>query len=363
MPRITRRSFMKKAAVMGAALTAGPTIFIPKARAYWAKKTMIHPNVDNLRVVGVTNPSMTRSLETNIDWLRQEELVAVPIVWENMDKLACGLVETRNVEQAWKSIFVKPPRKPWSDAVVAVKTNHIAQQHTRSAIMSKVCHVLTGIVGVKPSNIHIYDACHGGDISRKTPFTGLPEGVRIEDRWGGSNTSTPVPKPWQDGESKSRCIEHLVNGSVDILVNISMCKGHSGTFGGFTMTMKNHFGTFSPSPGHQDQALEYLLAINQTEEILGPIDRSTGKVLYPRQQLCIVDALWAGRRGPGGNPSHQPNFMAMGVTSPVVDYLVATSFRKAAMDWPVEMGPTGKFLTEFGYKAADLPNGGKIIEV
>jgi hypothetical protein len=280
-----------------------------------------------------------------------------------MDKLACGLVETRNVEQAWKTIFVKPPRKPWSDAVVAVKTNHIAQQHTQSAVMSKVCHVLTGIVGVKPSNIHIYDACHGSDISRKTPFTGLPEGVRIEDRWGGSNTSTPVPKPWQDGESKSRCIEHLVNGSVDILVNISMCKGHSGTFGGFTMTMKNHFGTFSPSPGHQDQALEYLLAINQTEEILGPIDRSTGKVLYPRQQLCIVDALWASRRGPGGNPSHQPNFMAMGVTSPVVDYLVATSFRKAAMDWPVEMGPTGKFLTEFGYKAADLPNGGKIIEV
>jgi hypothetical protein len=55
--------------------------------------------------------------------------------------------------------------------------------------------------------------------------------------------------------------------------------------------------------------------------------------------------------------------MAMGVTSPVVDYLVATSFRKAAMDWPVEMGPTGKFLTEFGYKAADLPNGGKIIDV
>jgi len=184
MPGITRRSFMKKAAVMGAALTAGPTIFVPKARAYWARKTLIHPDVDNLRVVRVTDPSTTTPIETNCDWLRQEPLVATPMVWENMDKLACGLVETRNVEQAWKTVFVKPPRKPWSEAVVAVKTNHIAQQHTRSAVMSKVCRVLTGMLGVKPSNIHIYDACHGRDIAGKTPFKGLPAGVRIENRWG-----------------------------------------------------------------------------------------------------------------------------------------------------------------------------------
>jgi hypothetical protein len=363
MANISRRSFMKKAAVMGAALTAGPTIFVPKARAYWTRRSLIHPEVDNLKVVGVTDGSMTRSIETNCDWLRQEELVSTPAVWANMDKLACGLVETGNVEQAWKTVFLKPPRKSWSDAVVAVKTNHIAQQHTRSAVMSKVCHVLTGIVGVKPSNIHIYDACHGSDISRKTPFKGLPEGVRIQDRWGGSNTATIVPRPWQDGEGKSRCIEPLVNGSVDILVNISMCKGHSRTYGGFTMTMKNHFGTFSPSPGHQEQALEYLLAINQTEEILGPIDKKTGKVLYPRQQLCIVDALWASRRGPGGNPGHQPNFIAMGVTSPILDYLVATRFRKGRMDWAIDTGATERFLTEFGYRAADLPNKGEIINV
>ena len=354
---------MKKAAVVGAALTAGPTLFVPKARAYWARQTLIHPSVDNLRVAGVTDPAMTRSIDPNSDWLRQEELVATPIVWQNMDKLACGLVETRNVEQAWKTIFLKPPRKPWSEAVVAVKTNHIAQQHTRSAVMSKVCHVMTNMLGITPSNIHIYDACHGGDISRKTPFRDLPEGVRIENRWGGSNTPTTVPRPWQDGESKSRCIEPLVNGSVDILVNISMCKGHGRTYGGFTMTMKNHFGTFLPSPGHQDQPLEYLIAINQTEEILGPMDRKTGKVLYPRQQLCIVDALWASRRGPGGNPSDQPNFIAMGVTSPVLDYLVANRFRKDRMGWPIDEAVTGKFLTEFGYKPSDLPNNGEIIDV
>jgi len=348
---------------MGAALSACPEVFVPRAHASWAKKTLVHPSVDNLRVVGITDSSMTRSVETNCDWFRQEELVVAPIVWENMDKLACGLVETRNVEQAWRTIFLKPPGKPWSETVVAIKTNHIAQQHTRSAVMSKICHVMTAVLGVGPSNIHIYDACHGGDIRDDTPFQGLPEGARIENRWGGINTLTAVPGPWQNGEGKAKCIEHLVKGSVDILVNISMSKGHSRTYGGFTMTMKNHFGTFSPSPGHGDQPLEYLLAINQSREILGAMDEKTGTVIYPRQQLCIVDALWASKGGPGGNPSHQPNFIAMGVTSPVVDYVIAAQFRSATLGWPVNMDAAKRFLSEFGYSESDLPNGGRIIDV
>jgi hypothetical protein len=172
-----------------------------------------------------------------------------------------------------------------------------------------------------------------------------------------------VPAPWQKGRDESECLKYLVDGSVDILVNIAMCKGHSSKFGGFTMTMKNHFGTFSPRPGHEGGGLDYLLAINQTPEILGPMDKRTGKVLYPRQQLCIIDALWASRRGPGGNPSHQPNFIAMGALSPVVDYQVATRFRDGKMGWKPNIKATRRFLAEFGYSESDLPYGGKIIEV
>ena len=144
---------------------------------------------------------------------------------------------------------------------------------------------------------------------------------------------------------------------------MAMCKGHSSRFGGFTMSMKNHFGTFSPKPGHEDGSLDYLIAINQSPEILGSMDRRTGKVLYPRQQLCLIDALWAGKGGPGGNPSHQPNFIAMGVMSPAVDYLVATRFRAERMGWKINMEATRRMLTDFGYNEADLPAGGKIIEI
>ncbi len=363
MKKISRRRFLKKTAILGTALTGLPIILIPKAHAAWAHKTTVHPNIDNLRVVSVTDPQMTTAMEPHTSWARQEKLVNAPAVWENMDKLACALAEMRNPEQAWKTIFVKPPRKSWSDTVVAIKTNNISQQHTHSAVMAKVCHALTDIMGIKPGNIHIYDACHGSNLTRKTPFSGLPEGCRIENQWGGSTELTQIPRPWRDSAGESTCLKYLVNGTVDILINIALCKGHSSRFGRFTMTMKNHFGTFSPAPGHNRGSVDYLMAINQTPEILGPMDPRNGRVLYPRQQLCLVDALWASKRGPGGNPSHQPNFLAMGVLSSIVDYQVATKFRGARMDWHPNMSTTRRMLTDFGYDEGDLSAEDKFIEI
>jgi len=364
MSKITRRSFIHKTAVAAAGIAAFPMIFIPRAKAEWAKKTVVHPNVDNLRVVGITDSLMTKSAEhIPQGWAGQEKLVNKKAVWENIDKMACGLCDTRNPEEAWRAIFVKPPHKSWLDTVVAIKTNCISQQHTRSAVMAKICHVLTDIVGVDPCNIHIYDARHGQGMSAATPFHGLPEGTRLENDWGGMRATASVPPPWKG--KQANCMGHVVSGTVDILINISMCKGHSTQFGSFTMTMKNHFGTFDPLPAHgsTETALDYLIAINQTPEILGKLDNKTGKVLYPRQQLCLVDALWASESGPHVGPDSQPNFLAMGVLSPIVDYVLATQFRGKKMGWEPNMEVTRRMLSDFGYGESDLPEGGKIIEV
>ena len=358
---ISRRRFVKNTAIMGAGITAFPFVFIRKSNAAWERKTVIHPNVDNLRVVGITDPGMTKGIDPKASWRRQNELVKQKAVWENIDRLACTLTKSGDPVKAWETIFIRPPRKPWSETVVAIKTNNIGVQHTRSAVMSKLCHTLT-LIGVKPGNIHIYDACHGGDMRKDTPFADLPDGCRIEGRWGGSNTYTKIPRPWKGGEDKSECVKYLVNGNVDILINVAMCKGHSSRFGGFTMTMKNHFGTFSPTYGHWIGSVDYLMGINQTPEILGPMDPRSGRVLYPRQQLCLVDALWASEDGPKCAPSNQPNFLAMGVMSPVVDYLVATKFRSEKMGWETDMETTRRMLTDFGYSESDLPDGGKIVE-
>jgi hypothetical protein len=246
--------------------------------------------------------------------------------------------------------------------VVAIKTNNIGQQHTRSAVMAKVVHSLTEL-GVRPMNIHIYDACQGQGMRRSTPFAGLPEGCRIEEDWGQTMMSARVPAPWKTRGGRSSCLKYLVDGSVDILINVAVCKGHSSRFGGFTLTMKNHFGTFSPAPGHDQGGLDYVIAINQTPEIMGKMDERTGRVLYPRQQLCLVDALWASRGGPGGRPSHQTNFLAMGVLSPIVDYEVATQFRGEKMGWRPNREVTQRLLEDFGYEEDDLPPERSFIEL
>ncbi|MDX2510233.1 MAG: DUF362 domain-containing protein [Desulfobacterales bacterium] len=363
MKKISRRRFIRDTAIVGTAIITVPTLLIRKAPAAWTPGTTVHPNVDNLKVVGTIDSIMTRGTETDIPWPRQEELVVKERVWEGIDRLVCGLTGLNSPEKAWNTIFVKPPGKSWSDTVVAIKTNSTAQQHTRSAVMSKVCHALTDLVGVNAGNIHIYDACHGGSMQAATPFSDLPEGTLIEGQWGGFSGSATVNGPWPNAGDTSDCLKQLEDRTVDVLVNISMCKGHSERFGGFTMTMKNHFGTFHPRPGHRKGGFEYLLAINQTPQILGQMDAKTGKVLFPRQQLCIVDGLWASDPGPGGEPTHQPNFMAMGVLPPVVDYVVATQFRAGKMGWDVNMEAAARMLTEFGYSKPDLPNNGHIFMV
>jgi hypothetical protein len=363
MRKLNRRQFMKKAIATGTTMAALPAFIPGAARAEKGPKVVVHPNVNNLRVVGVVDPGMTTAHKPVSSWTVQDQLVSTEAVWRNMDKLANGLAETSNATEAWQRILIKPPDKTWTETTVAIKTNNIGRQHTRSAVMAKICHTLTDTLGVQPANIVIYDACHGKSLSQKTAFKGLPESCRIENTWGGSTAKTPIPAPWKGGKRESKCLAHLVNGSVDILINIAMCKGHSDKFGGFTMTMKNHFGTFDPWPGHMFGGADYIISINKTREVLGEMDPQTGRVLFPRQQLCLIDALWASECGPGCVSSHQPNFLAMGVLSPVVDHIVATRFRGERMGWQPNMEMVNRMLTEFGYDRSDLIAGGKIIEV
>lgn len=355
MAIFSRRRFLQGAIGVGAAVGAhsvlGRLVLGAASQPATAPRNVVHPNIDDLRVVGLADPRMTTAQEVRSNWAKQEQLVNSKAVGENIHRLACTLSQEKDEAKAWKAIFVKPPKKSWQETVVAIKTNNIAQQHTHSALMKTVCQALTDVLGVKPGNIHIYDACHGGDMTRKTPFRELPEGVRVEGKWGGSKVNVPVGKPYTG--KQSACVKPLTDGAVDILINIAMCKGHSDAFGRFTMTMKNHLGTFSPRPAHKE-GMDYVVAINRTPQILGATDPDSGKVLYPRQQLCLVDALWASETGPGGLPTAQPNFLAMGVFAPAVDYLIATEFRARKMGWKVNDEPLESMLKHFDLPKSDL---------
>jgi hypothetical protein len=344
-------------------LTTIPTIIVPRRTEAFDGST-VHPNISPLRVVGVRDRRMTNPVELRTGWAQEEKLVNWDPVQEDMDRLACGLAEESSPADAWKKIFLKPAGKSWSDVVVAIKINRLGVQRTRSAVLAKVCHAFTDVVGAKGSNVYVFDGCTGGGMASQDRYQGLPQGVTLADQWGGYNLKAAVPAPYADGQRQAPCLDHLVKGEVDILVNIALCKGHGSEFGGFTMCMKNHFGTFSPNPSHgPGGGADYMIGINRAPEILGPVDPQTGNVIFPRQQLCIVDALWASRPGPGEPSDSQPNVILMGTFPPVVDYLGAMRLRKDVMHWPVNEQITARLLSDFGYSERDLPNGGRIIDV
>lgn len=366
MEKITRRSFVKNTSAGAAAFAFGPMVFVPgKAEADFSDGGFtFHPHMDPLRVVGVHDPAMTTEMKPTAPWRAQDKVVDAKAVDENIDRLACALAGEKEPKEAWKKLLIKPPKKTWKDTVVAIKTNNIARQHTRSAVMAKICRVLVEEMGVKASRIYIYDACHGRDMLKKTPFDGLPEGINVSALWGGFTKEAPVGKPWKDGAQSVKCVEPLAKGEVDLMVNIALCKGHSPNFGRFTMCCKNHLGTFNPRPhAHADGSTDYLMAINKSPLVLGEVDRKKKAIAYPRQQLCLIDALWASEDGPGCDSSDQPNRLFMGTFGPAMDYLVAKNFRQGVMKWDLQETVVDRFLTEFGFKPSDLPDGGKIIEV
>jgi len=359
--RHTRRKFIQTTSLGAAGLALGG-IVQSAGRAYgYVPRDEINPNISNLRVVFVHDHAMTTVSGPVSGWSNQNVATNDAVVAANMDKMACALAQRADIAEAWQTIFMKPPAKQWSEVVVAIKTNNIADQHTRNAVMEKMCEVLVNHVGVVGTNIHIYDATHGGNMMTTTPWYGLPPGVQIERTWGGHNTWVSLPLPYG---ASSQCVASIATGMVDILINIALCKGHNWGFGNFTMCLKNHYGTFTPScdPGVGGNPTDYLLSINKSEAILGPMDPGSGRIITARQQLCFIDALWGSQGGPNGEPTDQPNRFFMGTFGPVVDYQVATKFRRDTRGWSINESVVARFLSEFGYAPSDIPDNEAMID-
>jgi hypothetical protein len=348
-----RRKFIQATSLGATGLALGGLVQSPGPAWGYVARDEINPNISNLRVAYVHDDAMTNGTGPVSGWANQNAVTNEAVVAANMDKMACALARRTDVGEAWRTIFIKPAAKQWNQVVVAIKTNNLGVQHTHNAVMKKMCEVLVNHRGITASNIHIYDGVTGSTMGTETPWYGLPSGTRVEGAWGPRSSwiSVNVPPPYNQSAT---CVAAIANGVPDILINIAMCKGHSSNVGGFTMCLKNHYGTFDPAPGHSGS--DYILSINKTPEILGPMDGLTGRITTPRQQLCFVDALWASEAwDPSVQPSDRPNRLFMGTFGPVLDYQVATKFRRDTMGWSINGTVANRFLTDFGYTAADVP--------
>jgi hypothetical protein len=207
---------------------------------------------------------------------------------------------------------------------------------------------------VAPSNITIYDSLGGAwgkyCDTNGHPVSGIPAGVVIH---GLTHDGPQVPV----GTGTMQCSSVIAKANpdtsisyvADILVNCAANKGDDTAYGGFGLCMKNHLGTlkYSITP---DTAPE-LIDENQCEAVIG-----AGTAGVPcRQQLCIVDSLWASAGGPVGAWSHVPCRLVMGVLAPTVDYLTAEKIRKppTIMNSAYNATVVTSWLSQFGFAPTD----------
>jgi FlgD Ig-like domain len=373
-----RRDFLKTAAAGAIGITAvkfNKVFASPKA---WTSGMQINPAIDNKRVICCHDVKMLPNLTAaSTSWLGQNNAVNAALVASNMDQMAMMLAQKTTAADAWSTIFQKPAAKTWASVKVAIKTNAVISNgnHPRVAIIKKICDVLVDQFKVLPANIVIYDAgidnasCYASYADIADVTNTKIRAVVSTTRAGSLNgfkavTIASAGKPIS-------CVADLVDGNIDILVNVAVCKAHDGPggsygYGSCTLCMKNHFGTFvnssstTVSTGDSTglHSIPAICEINKHDAIIGgsPV----------RQQLCIVDALLSNGVNPASQWDNPTYRIVMGTFAPIVDYCTANNIllNKAVMTakFMLPLGVTNaainlpQFLTNFGYTVADVQN-------
>jgi hypothetical protein len=366
---------------MAAAGAAGITVAGPAVRSVlgkteatgWTNGMAINQNISNLRVVCMYDPAMIATPKlASFSVSSFVSATSTTVISDDMDKMALSLAQKATADAAWTAIFQKPAAKTsWAQVIVAIKVNGCNHYNLpRVAVIGKICNVLHGL-GVPGANIIIYDGANGkcNDMTDYAPYfsatstgtDGKFPGVTSNGSAGlGGNGSSTYPNMPSGGGA---CPANLANGTVDILVNIAVNKGHrtpthndgveQGNTGACTLCLKNHFGTFPPQ--HKDLAPstgDYAVYMNMSDAIVGGTP--------PRQQLCIVDSLWAdNNNNPDKPPTAVLSRLVMGTFAGAVDYLTCAKIKRDIQ--VTQLGESNfldftqidRFLTLFGYTTTD----------
>lgn len=344
----SRRKFLKATAAGTTGLMVSSIVKKSSAKGCsWYPGKRLNRAVLNERVVCCHDEEIVKqgsNFGTNFS--SQNNAIDTERVHADLDEMAQKLTLIDDIAEAWKAIFQKPTNKEWNEVNVAFKVNGIytgIMHHI--AIIDKICQVLNGIAspGVPYSNMIIFDGCHNASGSSKySPYTGgngLPDGVIVSNGNGslGGMTSTSIP----DTSTQYDCTTHISDGTIDILVDCAVNKGHGSTYGSCTLTMKNHFGTFDPN-----HSLNYLLRINKSDAIIGGTPT--------RQQLCIMDSICGAVNGPSSSISDMPHRLVMGIFGPAVDFFTVKKIREPIMDASHSSSTINQYLSYFGYSSSEI---------
>ena len=368
----SRRSFLK----ISAAGTAGMFIGgVSRKAAFassqkktqndaWVDGTQINPNIDNMRNVFCYDSEMVTGNPNGWSPQEQNAMVNGDLVRESMDKMAIALADlevedpndiTANAAAAWEIIIQKPEGKEWSEVGVGLKVNALDVRNSpRWAIVEKVVEVLNDL-GVQNQNIILFDGGKPSEGKIPTVYddANLPNDIRFEYIPGGAGECEMIDRDL----TVTMCPNDILDGKIDILINLPVNKGHDRPLGGnYTMAFKNHIGTikgFHEMDWGDGAIPATLIVLNKTKEILGE-----PPVL--RNQLHIIDSLWGKMAGPSGTPDRLTCCMAMGTFAPILDYLAVRKIREADREqdggpaWGMGVTDTHddamyEYLSAFGY--------------
>ena len=343
----SRRKFLKTTAAGTTGLMVSGIVKKSSAKGtLWYPGKRLNREVLNERVVCCHDDKIVKQGSNfGSTFSSQNSAIDTDRVHADLDEMAQKLTQIDNIAEAWKAIFQKPANKEWNEVKVAFKVNCINTEIMHHiAIIDKICQVLNGIdsPGVPYSNMIVFDGCHNADGSSKyTPYVGngLPSGVIVSNRNNalGGMTATSIP----DTSTQYDCTTHISDGTIDILVNCAVNKGHGSSYGTCTLTMKNHFGTFDPN-----HSLDYILRINKSDAIIGGTPT--------RQQLCIMDSICSAVNGPTSSITHMPHRLIMGIFGPAVDFLTVKKMREPIMNASHNSSAINQFLSYFDYSSSEI---------
>jgi hypothetical protein len=359
-----RRDFLKTAAAGAVGITAAKFDRVFASPQAWTNGMQINAAIDNKRVICCHDTKMLPNFNASTSFSAQNNMADAARIASNMDQMAILLTQKSTASAAWSAIFQKPAGKAWADIKVAIKVNAIlgsTGNHPRVAVVKKVCDVLVDQLGVLPSNIVLYDATDNAAATYTATYVSLTDATKIRATISAMAQSPLLggmtPVTIASADHPAACVANLVNGTIDILVNMAIIKVHSGPgtsylYGSCSLCMKNHLGTFNNADGKNGatglHSLDAICEINKHDAVIGGTP--------PRQQLCIIDALLANGNSAGGSWDTRVDRIVMGTFAPTVDYLTAMRILNDVMGKPDRNNNVPKFVTNFGYSEADVQN-------
>ncbi len=234
------------------------------------------------------------------------------VVQVMMDESIKTLTGTDNIGEAWKSIFPGITES----STISVKVNCInSAVPTHPAVVNCIVNGLAQMefndVYYHRNNIIIWDrtdyelsSCgytiyDGDDQNTVRCFGTNHAGV-------GYDATCPLDVP--GGPSyPSRILSQMS----DFLVNIAVLKNHNQAQ--VTLTLKNHYGSASPVPSHNNFVNPGIPSLNQQiRDVITPLNI---------QRIFIVDSLFGSiLQGPGGSANCNPKKLIMSLDTVACDY-------------------------------------------